>query len=72
MGEALAWIIGWDLLLEYGVAVAAVSVGWGAYFGELLDSIFAVTLSQSITLPPGDGGDVTCRHSSWCWRSPRC
>jgi basic amino acid/polyamine antiporter, APA family len=58
MGEALAWIIGWDLLLEYGVAVAAVSVGWGAYFVELLDSIFGVTLSQSITLPPGDGGDV--------------
>jgi basic amino acid/polyamine antiporter, APA family len=58
MGEALAWIIGWDLLLEYGVAVAAVSVGWGAYFVELLDSIFGVTLSDSITLPPGDGGDV--------------
>jgi basic amino acid/polyamine antiporter, APA family len=58
MGEALAWIIGWDLLLEYGVAVAAVSVGWGAYFVELLDSIFGVTLSESITLPPGDGGDV--------------
>jgi APA family basic amino acid/polyamine antiporter len=58
MGEALAWIIGWDLLLEYGVAVAAVSVGWGAYFVELLDSIFGVTLSESITLPPGEGGDV--------------
>ena len=58
MGEALAWIIGWDLLLEYGVAVAAVSVGWGAYFVELLDSVFGVTLSDSITLPPGDGGDV--------------
>ena len=58
MGEALAWIIGWDLLLEYGVAVAAVSVGWGAYFVELLDSVFGVTLPDSITLPPGDGGDV--------------
>jgi APA family basic amino acid/polyamine antiporter len=58
MGEALAWIIGWDLLLEYGVAVAAVSVGWGAYFVELLDSVFGVTLSDSIRLPPGDGGDV--------------
>ena len=58
MGEALAWIIGWDLLLEYGVSVAAVSVGWGAYFVELLDSVFGVTLSDSITLPPGDGGDV--------------
>jgi APA family basic amino acid/polyamine antiporter len=58
MGELLAWIIGWDLLLEYGVAVAAVSVGWGAYFTELLDSLFSITLPESIVLPPGEGGDV--------------
>ena len=58
MGELLAWIIGWDLILEYGVSVAAVAVGWGAYLTELLDSLFGVTLSESITLPPGDGGDV--------------
>ena len=30
MGELFAWIIGWDLILEYGVSVAAVAVGWGA------------------------------------------
>jgi basic amino acid/polyamine antiporter, APA family len=53
MGELLAWIIGWDLILEYGVSVAAVAVGWGAYFVELKDSLFGVTLSESITLPPG-------------------
>jgi basic amino acid/polyamine antiporter, APA family len=58
MGEVLAWIIGWDLILEYGVSVAAVAVGWGAYFVELLDSVFGVTLSDSISLPPGEGGEV--------------
>jgi APA family basic amino acid/polyamine antiporter len=58
MGEVLAWIIGWDLILEYGVSVAAVAVGWGAYFTELMDSLFGITLSDSISLPPGDGGDV--------------
>jgi basic amino acid/polyamine antiporter, APA family len=58
MGEALAWIIGWDLILEYGVSVAAVAVGWGAYLTEILDSLFGITLSDSISLPPGDGGDV--------------
>jgi APA family basic amino acid/polyamine antiporter len=58
MGELVAWIIGWDLVLEYGVAVAAVAVGWGSYFTELLDSLFGVTLSDSISLPPGEGGDV--------------
>ena len=29
MGELVAWIIGWDLILEYGVSVAAIAVGWG-------------------------------------------
>jgi basic amino acid/polyamine antiporter, APA family len=58
MGELLAWIIGWDLILEYGVSVAAVAVGWGGYLKELLDSLFGITLSDSISLPPGEGGDV--------------
>ena len=58
MGEVFAWIIGWDLILEYGVSVAAVAVGWGAYLTELLDSLFGITLSDAISLPPGDGGKV--------------
>ena len=58
MGELLAWIIGWDLILEYGVSVAAVAVGWGAYFVALMDSLFGVTVSESISLPPGEGGSV--------------
>ena len=40
LGELLAWIIGWDLILEYGVSVAAVAVGWGGYLQSLLDSLF--------------------------------
>jgi APA family basic amino acid/polyamine antiporter len=40
MGELFAFIIGWDLILEYGVSVAAIAVGWGAYLKELLDSLF--------------------------------
>lgn len=38
-GEFLAWIIGWDLLLEYGVAVAAVANGWSGYFNNALTAI---------------------------------
>src|SRR3954462_15147123 len=34
MGEVIAWIIGWDLILEYGVSVAAIAVGWGQYFND--------------------------------------
>jgi basic amino acid/polyamine antiporter, APA family len=58
LGELLAWIIGWDLILEYGVSVAAVAVGWGQYLNSLLDSLFGVTLPNSLSEPPGDGGVV--------------
>jgi APA family basic amino acid/polyamine antiporter len=58
MGELIAWIIGWDLILEYGVSVAAVAVGWGAYLKELLDSLFGISIPASIADPPGEGGSV--------------
>lgn len=38
-GEFIAWIIGWDLILEYGVAVAAVANGWSGYFNNALKAI---------------------------------
>src|SRR3954468_16772921 len=58
MGELAAWIIGWDLILEYGVSIAAVAVGWGQYFSELLDTLFGITLPDAIASAPGDGGTV--------------
>ncbi len=58
MGELVAWIIGWDLVLEYGVSVAAVAVGWGEYLNSLLDTLFGVSLPESIAGPPGEGGVV--------------
>ena len=56
MGELLAWIIGWDLILEYGVSVAAVAVGWGQYFNDLIDSLFGLSLPDSLANPPGTEG----------------
>ncbi|HEX7299942.1 MAG TPA: amino acid permease [Solirubrobacteraceae bacterium] len=58
LGEVVAWIIGWDLILEYGVSVAAVAVGWGGYLKSLLDSLFGISLPESIAGPPGEGGTV--------------
>jgi APA family basic amino acid/polyamine antiporter len=58
MGELMAWIIGWDLILEYGISIAAVAVGWGQYLSELLDTLFGITLPESLSAPPGDGGTV--------------
>jgi basic amino acid/polyamine antiporter, APA family len=56
LGELVGWIIGWDLILEYGVSVAAVAVGWGGYLQSLLDSLFGISLPDSISAPPGEGG----------------
>ncbi len=36
LGELVAWLIGWDLILEYGISNAAVAVSWSGYFQELL------------------------------------
>src|SRR3954466_3331126 len=56
MGELIAWIIGWDLILEYAVSVAAIAVGWGQYFNDLLDTLFGLQLPDALATPPGDGG----------------
>jgi APA family basic amino acid/polyamine antiporter len=41
LGEFLAWIIGWDLILEYMVAACLVSIGWSAYFANLVNNLLA-------------------------------
>ncbi len=56
MGELVAWIIGWDLILEYGVSVAAVAVGWGGNVNAFLSAAFHVQLPTAISKSPSDGG----------------
>ncbi|MEU2309436.1 amino acid permease [Streptomyces misionensis] len=56
MGELIAWVCGWCLLLEYGVSVAAVAVGWGQYLNELLHGTIGVTVPAALSAPPGHGG----------------
>jgi APA family basic amino acid/polyamine antiporter len=55
LGEIVAWIIGWDLVLEFTVGAAAVSVGWSAYLTSVLQSI-GVTMPAAITAAPAEGG----------------
>ncbi len=50
-GEGIAWIIGWDLILEYGVSVAAVANGWSGYFNNIL-AWFGVSLPSDLTKGP--------------------
>ncbi|WP_432073919.1 amino acid permease [Streptomyces wuyuanensis] len=56
MGELIAWVCGWCLVLEYGVSVAAVAVGWGEYLNELLDGTIGVTIPGAVSAPIGEGG----------------
>ncbi len=50
LGELFAWIIGWDLILEYALAASTVSVGWTGYFTSLLTH-FGITLPPSLSTP---------------------
>ncbi len=50
-GELLAWVIGWDLILEYGVAVAAVANGWSGYFNNALTAM-GIALPEYLTKGP--------------------
>jgi APA family basic amino acid/polyamine antiporter len=52
LGELVAWMIGWDLLLEYGLATSAVSVGWSGYFQSLIAG-FGLHLPTVLTAAPG-------------------
>ncbi|MFF7717491.1 amino acid transporter [Streptomyces sp. NPDC007988] len=58
MGELIAWVCGWCLVLEYGVSVAAVAVGWGEYLNELLDGTIGVTIPSAVSAPVGEGGFI--------------
>jgi len=56
LGELVAWVCGWCLVLEYGVSVAAVAAGWGQYVNELLELTVGWALPASLAAPPGAGG----------------
>jgi len=57
MGEFIAWVIGWDLVLEYAVGSATVASSWSGYFGKLL-SKYGVALPDALTKTPFDPGGV--------------
>src|SRR6266536_2125335 len=42
LGELVAWIIGWDLILEYAVGNVAVAISWGDYFKTLTNGVFGM------------------------------
>src|SRR5574337_1430899 len=62
LGGIVAWIIGWDLVLEYAVSNMAVAVGFSAYFNDILDGVFGVHLPKQLSEPIFSSGQLT---GSW-------
>jgi len=64
LGELFAWIIGWDLVLEYALAATTVAIGWSGYVVSLLNQL-GIAIPPALTAPAGatvqlaDGGTVT-------------
>lgn len=57
LGEFIAWLVGWNLILEYSVGASAVAGGWSAYMTGLLRSA-GIELPKALTAVPADGGLV--------------
>jgi APA family basic amino acid/polyamine antiporter len=62
-GEIVAWIIGWILLLEYSVSVAAVANGWSGYFDNALTAM-GMALPDALTKSPELGGIINLPASA--------
>ncbi|MFC3908329.1 amino acid permease [Legionella dresdenensis] len=56
-GELVAWIVGWDLILEYAISVSAVSVGWSGYFNDMLRAMH-VFMPVYLLHSPASGGII--------------
>ncbi len=57
MGEFVAWIIGWDLVLEYAVGAATVSISWSRYLGKFLGG-YGIHIDDAYMLSPFEGGII--------------
>jgi APA family basic amino acid/polyamine antiporter len=55
LGEFIAWIIGWDLILEYALATSTVAIGWSRYFGRALE-LAGLHIPEALAKAPHDGG----------------
>lgn len=58
MGELLAWMVGWALILEYAVGASAVAVGWSGYFVGFMKNSFGIIIPQALAVGPSQGGII--------------
>ena len=69
LGELIAWIIGWDLILEYAVGNIAVAIAWSGYFTSLL-TVFGIHLPDFLTHGYGRRYSFRSRYTP-LWQAPR-
>ncbi len=58
LGELVAWIVGWGLILEYALGAATVAIGWSGYFSDFLGSAFGLQIPIAFRTNPFDGGMI--------------
>jgi APA family basic amino acid/polyamine antiporter len=58
LGELIAWVVGWALILEYAIAASAVAVGWSGYVVALLHNSLGITIPAALATGPYAGGIV--------------
>jgi len=59
MGEFIAWIIGWDLVLEYALGAATVAIGWSQYFNNFLETFFGCHIPFALSHSPFEVSTTT-------------
>ena len=75
LGEIFAWMIGWDLILEYAVGSMTVAVGWSGYFQRILAGLRRPPAGVDVggaRTPASRARSSTCRRSSSSSSSRRC
>ena len=71
LGELLAWIVGWSLILEYSLVVSAVAVGWSGYAVALAPGLGGFP-DRAVRRGRSSAASSTCRRSSSSRWSPAC
>src|SRR4029077_17702890 len=54
LGELLAWVIGWDLILEYAIGSSVVAAGWSNYLDAFLHNVFHFQIDARLRSAPWD------------------
>ena len=71
LGELVAWIIGWDLILEYAVGNVAVAIAWSGYFTSLCSGVRTRTAALADARLPDGAPQLRSRRCTGCCRRRR-